>query len=231
MCWLVLNFSWDDKLHFRGRMYGDRWTGPAALSSVVDINLTNSPGSIMKYTIEGGLAMFWPEAACPNIHKPYNLPFKYDVSFVGKRYGYRPKFITNLRKAGINVTCFGNGWGNGSLSNEEMIKVYSRSRINLGFASVGYSKNLMCLKGRDFEIPMSGGLYLTQDNPELSFVYKIGKEVITYRDEIDCVKKIRWLLDNPKEAEKIRKAGRKRALKEHSWERRFENIFSIIGLL
>ena len=41
-------------------------------------------------------------------------------------------------------------------------------------------------------IPMSGGLYFTQDNPEFSLVYDVGKEVITYKDEKDCMQKIKW---------------------------------------
>ncbi|MCK4500348.1 glycosyltransferase, partial [Candidatus Babeliales bacterium] len=174
---------------------------------------------------------FWPEAAHPDIHKPYDLQFEYDVSFVGGKYGWRPKFIARLQKMGVNITCFGNGWENGPLSDEEMVKLYSRSRINLGFAGVGHSKKLMCLKGRDFEVPMSGGLYLTQDNPELSLVYNVGKEILTYRNEKDCVQKIKWLLDHPDEAANIREAGRIRVLKDHTWEKRFLDIFKITGLL
>jgi hypothetical protein len=228
---VIFNFCLDDKLSFRGRMVGGRWAGPAALASVVDLNLTNSPDSVIKYMVEGGLAMFWPEAAHPEIHRPYDVPFEFDVSFVGQKYGWRPKFIAKLQKMGIKVTCFGNGWENGPLSNEEMVKLYSRSRINLGFAGVGHSKKLMCLKGRDFEVPMSGGLYLTQDNPELSLVYNVGKEIVTYRNEKDCVEKIKWLLKSPDEADKIRKAGRMRALKDHTWDKRFSDVFKIAGLL
>ena len=101
---VIFNFNWDDKLGFHGRMVGGRWTGPAALASVVDVNLTNAPESCIKYFAEGGLAMFWPEAAHPDIHKPYDLPFEYDVSFVGGKYGWRPKFIARLQKMGIKVT-------------------------------------------------------------------------------------------------------------------------------
>lgn len=228
---VIFNFCWDDKLGFRGKMVGGRWTGPAALASVVDLNLTNAPESCIKYFAEGGLAMFWPEAAHPDIHKPYDLPFEYDVSFVGGKYGWRPKFIARLQKMGVNIACFGNGWENGPLSDEEMVKLYSRSRINLGFAGVGHSKNLMCLKGRDFEAPMSGGLYLTQDNPKLSLVYDVGKEIMTYKDEKDCAEKIKWLLINPDEAEKIRKAGRNRALRDHAWEKRFGDAFGMAGII
>jgi len=228
---VIFNFSWDDKLNFPGRRVGGRYTSTAAIASAVDLNLTNAPESIMKYAVHGGLAMFWPEAGHPDIYRPYNLPFLYDVSFVGNRYGWRPKFIGKLEKMGIHVNCFGNGWKNGLLSNEEMIKIYSQSRINLGFAGVGYSKKLMCLKGRDFEVPMSGGLYLTQDNPELSLVYDVGKEILTYQDEEDCAQKIKWLLGNPDEADKIRKGGRERALRDHTWEKRFEKVFNTAGLI
>ncbi len=220
---IIFNFCWDDKLYFNGSL--------KRIVSAVDLNLTNAPDSVFKYMVEGGLAMFWPEAAHPDVHKPYDLPFEYDVSFVGGKYGWRPRFIKKLRKMGIEVTCFGNGWENGPLSEEEMVKLYSRSRINLGFAGVGHSKKLMCLKGRDFEVPMSGGLYLTQNNPELLLVYDVGKEIMTYRDEKDCTEKIKWLLENPDEADKIRKAGRMRALKDHTWEKRFSDVFKIAGLL
>jgi hypothetical protein len=228
---VIFNFCWDDKLSFRGRKLGGRWTGVAAIASSVDLNLTNAPDSIVKYAGEDGIAMFWPEGADPDVHKPYDLPFEYDVSFVGQKYGWRPAFIKRLGRYGINVTTFGSGWENGPLSEEEMIKLYSKSRINLGFSGVRFSKKLTCLKGRDFEVPMSGGLYLTQDNPELSLVYKIGEEIVTYRDEKDCAEKIRWLLADREKADRIRKAARERALKEHTWSKRFEQIFVLSGIM
>jgi len=228
---IIFNFCWDDKLSFRGKMLGGRWAGPAALAPVVDLNLTNAPESCVKYLVEGGLAMFWPEAAHPDFHKPYGLPFEFDVSFVGGKYGWRPRFIKKLQKMNIKVTTFGRGWENGPLSDEEMVKLYSCSRINLGFAGVGHSRRLMCLKGRDFEVPMSGGLYLSQDNPELSLAYNVGKEIVTYRNEKDCAEKIKWLLANPEEADKIRKAGRKRALSNHTWGKRFADLFEMTGIL
>jgi hypothetical protein len=228
---VIFNFSWDDKLHFAEPLKNGLSRGPGVLASSIDLNLTNAPDSRVKYIVQGGLAMFWPEAAHPEVHRPHNLPLEFDVSFVGQKYGWRPRFIKRLRKMGINVTCFGNGWENGPLSDEDMVKLYSRSRINLGFAGVGHSKKLMCLKGRDFEVPMSGGLYLTQDNPELSLVYDVGKEIVTYKDEKDCAQKIRWLLAHPDEADNIRNAGRTRAMKDHSWEKRFEQVFGIAGIL
>ncbi|MCK4809727.1 MAG: glycosyltransferase family 1 protein [Candidatus Omnitrophica bacterium] len=39
------------------------------------------------------------------------------------------------------------------------------------------------------------------------------------------------VLANPTEADKIRKAGRKRAMKDHTWEKRFEDIFRLAEVM
>lgn len=227
---VILNFCWDDKLYFSGTVK-DQEVGPGKLSHVIDMNLTNSPDSCIKYLACGGLAMFWPEAAHPEIHRPYNDKLEFDVSFVGRKYGWRGDFIQRLKRDGINVVAFGSGWENGALSDTEMIRLYSRSRINLGFSGVGYSRRLFCLKGRDFEVPMSGGLYLTQDNPELKLVYDVGKEIATYQNYSHCLQQIRWLLNHPNQAQEIRYTGRRRALKEHTWDSRFTQILCMSGIL
>ena len=129
------------------------------------------------------------------------------------------------------MEAYGWGWPGGPLSTEEMVKMYSQSRINLGFGSVAGHKDTFCLKGRDFEIPMSGGLYLTEAHPELSRVFCPGEEILTYSSVKDLVRKIRYYLDHPAEAEAIRKRGYERALREHTWEIRFEKIFRLLGVL
>jgi spore maturation protein CgeB len=154
-----------------------------------------------------------------------------DVSFVGQCYGNRPEIIRKLELEGFKIEAFGYGWPNGALSVEEMVRMYSKSKINLGFGGVAGHKDTYCLKGRDFEIPMSGGLYLTEYHTELEGCYELGKEIVTYTDLEDLVAKLRYLLANPKEAEDIRKRGTQRALREHTWEMRFEQIFSLMGLI
>lgn len=227
----LINYSWDDTVGFYGKKITGVWSGPAALASTVDLNLTSSKKSCLKYEAEGGRSFFWPEAANPKIHRPYEVPFEYDVSFVGGRYGYRPLLIGFLRRHGVNVVAFGPGWKGGVLPTNEVVALFSRSRINLGFGGIGHMVKVQHLKGRDFEIPMSGGLYLTSYNPELEECYEIGKEIVCYRDKWDCLEKIRHLLKNPDQAKAIREAGRRRALHDHTWEQRFTQLFHLIGLL
>ncbi len=227
----LFNFCWDDKLNFPGQIRDGVYQTTAGIANVIDLNLTNAPESIIKYEVHGGLGMFWPEAGHPDIHKPVPVPFEYDVSFVGARYGWRPRLIEQLERLGVPVTCFGRGWPMGPLPADEMISIFSKSRINLGFSTIGYSQKLMCLKGRDFEIPMAGALYLTQHNPELELVYDIGKEILTYRSAEDCERQIRHYLNHPQEAEQIRIAARERCLKEHTYFSRWARVFRLAGIL
>lgn len=222
-------FHWDDKLTFRGKLVGGRLVGPAAVASAYDVNLTNAPSSVVKYEAEGGLALFWPEAANPEHFRPLDRPFEYNVSFIGACYGYRPVLVDFLRRNGVEVAAFGPGWPSGSIPENAMVEVYGKSRINLGSGGIGYSTRAMCLKGRDFEVPMCGALYLTSDNPELGLVYNVGREIAVYRDPAHCLEQIRYYLAHPEAAAAMRVEARRRGLKNHGWAQRFRQLFQIMG--
>ncbi len=228
---VVTNFCFDDKVYWPGPRLGDRHTSPAAIAHAVDLNLTSDPNGLIRYAAHGGIAMFHPEAADPELHRPLDLDFEYDVSFIGARYGWRPAFIKELHKHGVHVRCFGKGWPDDSISNDEMRSIYARSRINLGFGGIGHSRNLVCLKGRDFEVPMSGALYLTQHNPELALVFDIGREIVTYRDETECAGLILDLLADPQRAAAIRSAARARCLRDHTYSIRWLRVMHTLGAL
>jgi spore maturation protein CgeB len=228
---IITNFCFDDKISWPGPIRGGRYASTASIAHEVDLNLTSDPNGMLKYFAHGGLSMFHPEAADPDWCRPLDSPFKYDVSFVGACYGWRPRLVEGLRRHGINVVCFGKGWANGAISNEDMNAIYGSSRINLGCGGIGFSKNLLCLKGRDFEVPMTGALYLTQHNPELSLVFDVGREILTYRDIEDCAQVIRATLDNQRGAAEIRHAGRERCLRDHTYAARWTRVFRMLGAI
>jgi spore maturation protein CgeB len=153
------------------------------------------------------------------------------VSFVGQCYGNREAVINALKRKDIAVKAYGWGWPDGPLSTEEMVRIYSQSKINLGFGGVAGHSDTFCLKGRDFEIPMSGGLYLTEDHPELARAFRPGVEILTYSGIDDLVAKIKYYLAHPDEAEVIREKGYERSLNEHTWEMRFDKVFRLFGIL
>ncbi|TRZ87231.1 hypothetical protein D4R89_09985, partial [bacterium] len=192
---------------------------------------TSTEDALKKYCVEGALPVYLPEGANPELHRPWEEQKSIDVSFVGQCYGTRPETIRRLNAEGIRVEAFGYGWPKGPLSTEEMVRLYSRSRINLGFGGVEGHEETYCLKGRDFEIPMSGGLYLTEYQPELEWVYDLGKEIVSYRGFDDLLANIRHLLSDPQGAEVIRQAGFRRARRDHTWEMRFERLFTLMNLI
>lgn len=227
----MVNMFLNDKEGFVGKIRKGQAMGSRDICGFFDLCWSSTEDAITKYCVEGALPIYLPEGANPDIHRPFDIEKTVDISFVGQCYGNRPKIIQRLERKGIHVEAYGSQWPNGPLSLGEMIRMYSRSKINLGFGGVDGLRNSYCLKGRDFEIPMSGALYLTEYNPELERWYDLGKEIVTYADFDDLTEKIRHFLSNPKEAEEIRKRGIRRARSEHSWEMRFEKIFRLMGLL
>jgi spore maturation protein CgeB len=123
-------------------------------------------------------------------------------------------------------------YGGPRLRHGELIRMFSQSRLSLGFATAGFSgeKRLTHLRLREFEAPMSGALYLTEDQPELGEYFEPGREVVTYTDRQDLLHKSRYYLAHQEESERIRRAGLERALRDHTWQLRFGELFSVLGL-
>ncbi|HIJ79553.1 MAG: glycosyltransferase [Desulfobulbaceae bacterium] len=227
----VVNMFLNDKEIFVGKKKKDAAQGMRDICRHFHLCWTSTEDALEKYCVEGATPIYLPEGANPEVHRPYDVEQDTDVSFVGQCYGVRPMVAGMLQERGIAVSCYGYGWPNGPLSTEEMVKMYSRSKINVGFGGVDNLKEMYCLKGRDFEVPMSGGFYLTEDNDELARCFVPGKEIATYRDFEELVSKVSYYLKHDEEREEIRRRGYERALAEHTWEKRFEKVFTILGVL
>lgn len=227
----LVNLALNDKEHFVGKIRHGQAMGSRDICRYFDICWTSTDDALKKYCVERAVPIYLPEGANPEVHRPYALEKTVDVSFIGQCYGNRSEIINRLKSHGINVEAYGYGWPNGPLSTEDMVRMYSKSKINLGFGSVIGHTGTYCLKGRDFEIPMSGGLYITEYHPELERFYNVESEIVTYKNHDELIEKIRFLLSNPGKADEIRRKGFERARREHSWEMRFEKIFILIGLM
>ena len=195
------------------------------------------------------------------------MPKIYEVTFIGAAHGNRKNIIGKIKKEGLDIKCWGSGWPGERISQEEMVRVFSQSKINLNFTkssgtlrkelaliflhrnynrSIGINNpknwldNLKSLppsiwsrqiKGRNFEIPGHESFLLTEYAPHLEDYYEIGKELDCFKNIPELIEKIKYYLVNEKEREEIAKAGYKRTLKDHTYEKRFNEIFKIIGLI
>jgi spore maturation protein CgeB len=168
---------------------------------------------------------------------PVRLPIQlkkeseFYVLFIGSRYGWRASFLEKLQKKGIRMKCFGRGWESGPLDTQQMITEIRKAPLTIGFAGVGYTKSITTIKGRDFEVPAFGGLYLTQYSAGLAGIYEIGKEILCYKDLDDCFDKICMVRDNATFYDTIRFAGYQKALETCSWASRMKYLQYLINNL
>src|SRR3989339_161353 len=138
----VITFNWfaDDKWRFEN--FSKYW---APLFSWIS---TDQPVRVKDYSKIGYKNVVVGGWACnENIHKYLNLPKIYDVSFVGQSHGDRKNIVEEIKKAGIKIECFGRGWPNGKISQEEMIKVFNQSKINLNFSKCSGGFGLKYIAG------------------------------------------------------------------------------------
>jgi spore maturation protein CgeB len=117
----------------------------------------------------------------------------------------------------------------------DLAKVFGAYEVNLNLSNVwaeGRPGSLLIshIRLRDFEVPMCRTCYLTRHSDEITEFYDVGNEIDTYHDESELVGKARFYLANTDAAEKLREAGYRRALRDHTWTRRFGELFEKIGL-
>ncbi len=121
----------------------------------------------------------------------------------------------------------------GPLSDTELVRMYSRAKINLGFSACGEThlgdNRIVQVRLRDFEVPMSGGFYLVEYMEELEEFYEIGIEIVCYDGPDDLVAKINYYLTHDNERDAIARAGRARCLRDHTWQKRFQTAFTQMG--
>lgn len=190
--------------------------------------VTTYKKAVEKYKKIGCTNVILSQWACNHhLYRKLNLPYKYDVTFVGQPHGDRPKIIKKLKKAGIAVETFGFGWANGRVNTYEMIKIFNQSKINLNLSNASRGQ-INQIKGRDFEIPGCAGFMLTGYNEDLADYFSIGDEIVVYEDVDDLIEKINYFLIHEKEREAIKEKGYERVVKEHTYTVRFSKIFGFI---
>ena len=121
------------------------------------------------------------------------------------------------------------------VSDDDVIGLYSQSRVSLGFLEVFDRHDpsqpvLQHLHLREFEAPMSGALYLTNYSEELAEMFEPDKEVLVWRNPHELLEKAQFFCAHPEAGEVVRAAGMRRALRCHTYTRRFEQLFDAVGL-
>ena len=227
----LVNLSLNDRESFVGKVIDGVACGMRDIAPLFDLCWTSTMQAMVKYVVEGACPVWMPEGANPAVHRNLQLPRDLDVVFVGQSYGERPEMLRLLRRNGIDAHAFGLGWPSGPVAVEEMVRLWNRARIVLGFSGILGHHETFCLKGRDFEVPMSGSCYLTRLHPELERAFSVGSEIAAYESPQDLVAVAKALLADAPRRARIGQAGASRARRDHSWRKRFERVLRLVGVL
>jgi spore maturation protein CgeB len=225
----LVNVSFDDSHAFWGAKRAGVFRGQAELCCHFDINITlQRREDVFKYEMTGGDAIFLYPGGNQLLWGNMEMRAKRDIpiSFIGKKYGRRGEIVDYILENNIPITTGGIGFGK-PLSQEEMKNVYGRSLMTLG---VGYNGNTKktALKGRDFEVPLTGCAYLTTFNRELASCFEEGKEILFYHNKKDLVKKIQYYRNREEECVEIGRRGQTKAQNQHTWGKRWEYLLQIL---
>jgi spore maturation protein CgeB len=179
----------------------------------------------------------------------FDRPKDLDFTFLGRVYGQRFRDCRYLRKrAGLRV--FGAGsrlvmlgippfrgcgripglMGRAVASYEDANSVWNRSRVSYTPLGASWDARILQLKGRVFQMGLSGTLMLCDAHPELARYYEPGKEFVPFSTVADCAEKAQYYLRHESERARIARAYHDRTRAEHLWQHRFAKLFPEIGV-
>ncbi len=191
---------------------------------------------------------YLPTACDPGIHLPMELSeeekqrWGSPLSFVGAGYHNRQQTFASLSDLPFKI--WGTEWPECKpfdrmvqekgrrLAPEEYVKIFNATDVNINLHSSterdGVDPYGDFLNPRTFELASCGAFQLVDERTYLPDVFEAGKELVTFNSRNDLVEKAMYYLEHPLERETIARAGRERALRDHTYTKRMEEMLSVI---
>lgn len=228
--WITFNWFCDD--HWRFHNFSRHYAPQFSFVSTTDAS------AIQKYERIGYHHALLTQWACneKDYVKLHEQGKTIAASFVGQPHGNRRSVVRYLERNGIKVAPYGNGWPNGRISQEEMIRIFNISKINLNLSNSSWNlrtifRNQQQIKGRNFEIPGCGGFILTNYVEGIERYFVLDKEIVCFSNRRDLLEKVRYYLAHDEERSRIAQAGYERTLRDHTYEIRFRELFQQMGFV
>ena len=111
---------------------------------------------------------------------------------------------------------------------ERLRRLVAPRRAVVDSAAASYDDQI---KGRNFEIPGTGGFQLSGCSEDLTSYYEPDKEIVLFSSTDELIDKARRYLKADAEREAIATAGYERTIAEHTYDHRYRAIFRELELL
>ena len=156
-----------------------------------------------------------------------------EVVFVGARYASRERVLTMLSDAGVPVRAFGRDWSTHPVdrlrtwqwhrpqvaADRDLSRIDAYREMAAAVATLNIHGDQDGLTMRTFEASGVGGLQLI-DRSDLAGLYEPGVDLLTWSDDEELVELCTRAAHDVEWAERIREAGRRRTLAEHTFDHR-----------
>jgi len=183
----------------------------------------------------------------PAVHRPAELTaeeraeFGCDLSFAGAGYYNRNRLFRGLTDYDFKI--WGVNWTERALarlvqrrdqrfSPEEFMKIVAASKINLNLHSSnrreGVDPACDAINPRVFEIAAAGGFQLCDPCVGLEDHFDFETELPTFTNLAELRARIDYFLAHPDDRKAIARAARDRALRDHTYERRAQQMLDLI---
>ncbi|MHA1436479.1 MAG: glycosyltransferase family protein [Promethearchaeota archaeon] len=174
---------------------------------------------------EGANSYFITQGIDEKIFKPSfeNKNKEIDVIFAGSVDSKRKKYVDYLRKNGVKITCFGNGWKNKPIYLNELVEKYQKSKIVLNFPREDSGFSI-----RVFQVMGVGSFLLSEYCSDLKYIFKKGVHLDYFKNSKECLDLVNYYLENDKVREKIAQKGHEFVLNNFTWKHIIEKILKII---
>ena len=190
-----------------------------------DIFYTNSKFSLLSQYPETGANIKLMPFAASMTHYYYmpEIERKYDVVVVAHARSDRLSIIERLESI-CTVGKYGVGWNNslGVVNGLDHVKAINSGKMYLSFSKTvaGFDNVKVGL----FEAMACNQVVITSYMEELQDYFDIGREIICYRNEQELYDLVMYYLAHEDEMEVIRKNGYNRFLKDHTYEKRWNDV-------
>lgn len=181
-------------------------------------------------------ADFVPLGADPELHHPIEVDVTYPISFAGTPYPNRVALLRGLADLpGLHL--FGPDWSrddalrshvavDGPVPYGELPRLFAASLINLNLSSAvdpaAFAARKDWVNPRAFEICATGGFQLAEALAPIDEFFEPGREVVLFEGAAEARELCaRYLADEPARRA-IAAAGLRRALADHTYDRRLE---------
>jgi len=194
------------------------------ISPHFDLFLTNAPACVPRHQALGAASATLPIGTNDEFYRP--LPprpeLRCQVLVLGRAHPDRVEPVRALVEA-FDTHLYGEGWeehglrSRGLIFGEDVLAALGSAAATVIFFLTGGGHALV--KVGLFDFAAAGGLVVTNHFADVEPYLEFGTEIVGFDSTADLLAKVRHLLDHPQEAEAIRRRGRERVLRDHTWRR------------